>query len=85
MLGVPSMKMRQSLGEIERAFAQEISLERYRRASLQRAAERRMLKRQAERRHKRGSVRFALLVFTLIATAVIVTLVMFRTLYLLLG
>ncbi len=38
-----------------------------------------------DRRHKRGSVRFVLLVLTLIATAVIVTVVMFRTLYLLLG
>ena len=47
--------------------------------------EQRTLKREVERRHKRGSVRFVLLVLTLILTAVIVTIVMFRTLSLLLG
>ncbi|HEV2944440.1 MAG TPA: hypothetical protein VGX26_04950 [Solirubrobacteraceae bacterium] len=77
--------MKQSLGELERAFVKEISLERRRRASLRRTTEQRALKREVERRHKRGSVRFVLLVLTLIATAVIVTVIMFRTLYLLLG
>jgi hypothetical protein len=77
--------MKQSLGELERAFVKEISLERRRRASLQRTTEQRALKREVDRRHKRGSVRFVLLVLTLVATAVIVTVVMFRTLYLLLG
>jgi hypothetical protein len=79
------MKMRQSNTDWERAFVKEVSLDRRRRASLQRTAQQRMLKREAERRHKRGSVRFTLLVLTLIMTAAIVTLVMFRTLYLLLG
>ena len=80
-----SMRMRQSLGELERAFAKEISLERRRRDSLQRTTEKRALKREVERRHKRGSIRFVLLVLALVATAVIVTVVMFRVLYLLLG
>ena len=79
------MKMRQSLADWERAFVKEISLDRHRRASLQRTAEQRTRKRQTERRHKRGSLRFALLVLTLVTTAAIVTVVMFRTLYLLLG
>jgi hypothetical protein len=79
------MKMRQSLHELEQAFAREITLDRVRRDSLRRTAEQRTAKREADRRHKRGSVRFVLLVLTLIATAVIVTVVMFRTLYLLLG
>jgi hypothetical protein len=79
------MRMRQSLGELEKAFAKEISLERHRRDSLRRTTEKRALKREVDRRHKRGSVRFVLLVLTLVATAVIVTAVMFRTLYLLLG
>jgi hypothetical protein len=79
------MRMRQSLTEIERAFAREISMDRHRRASLKRTAEQRAMKRAVEKRHKRGSVRFALLVLTLIMTAVIVTIVMFRTLYLLLS
>jgi hypothetical protein len=79
------MKMRQSLADWERAFVKEISLDRVRRDSLLRTAEQRTLKREVDRRHKRGSLRFALLVLTLIMTAVIVTVVMFRTLYLLLG
>jgi hypothetical protein len=79
------MKMRQSLADWERAFVKEISLDRHRRDSLRRTAEQRTLKREVDRRHKRGSMRFFLLVLTLIMTAVIVTVVMFRTLYLLLG
>jgi hypothetical protein len=79
------MKMRQSLAEWERAFVNEITLDRHRRDSLRRTTEQRALKRDLDRRHKRGSVRFALLVLTLMLTAVVVTVVMFRTLYLLLG
>ena len=79
------MKMRQSLADWERAFVREISLDRHRRDSLRRTTEQRAAKRDLDRRHKRGSVRFALLVLTLVMTAVIVTVVMFRTLYLLLG
>jgi hypothetical protein len=79
------MRMRQSLAEIERAFAREITMERHRRASLRRTAEQRTMKREVERRHRRGSVRFVLLVLTLMTTAAVVTVVMFRTLYLLLS
>jgi hypothetical protein len=79
------MKMKQSLAEFEQAMARELSLDRRRRASLRRTAEQRTLKREVERRHRHGSVRFVLLMLTLILTAAIVTVVMFRTLYLLLG
>jgi hypothetical protein len=79
------VKMRQSLAELEQAFVKEITLDRDRRDSLRRTAEQRTLKREVDRRHKRGSVRFVLLVLTLILTAAVVTVVMFRTLYLLLG
>jgi hypothetical protein len=79
------MKMRQSLAEWERAFVKEITLDRRRRDSLRRTTEQRAHKRELERRHKRGNVRFFLLVLTLVMTAVVVTVVMFRTLYLLLG
>lgn len=79
------MKMRQSLAELERAFTKEISLERHRRNSLRRTAEQRTLKREVDRRHKHGTFRFVLLVLTLVLTAVVVTVVMFRSLYLLLG
>ncbi|HEV7163341.1 MAG TPA: hypothetical protein VGN25_08815 [Solirubrobacteraceae bacterium] len=79
------MKMRQSLADFEEALVKEIKLDRHRRDSLRRTAEQRTLKRTIDKRHKRGSLRYVMLVLTLIATAVIVTVVMFRTLYLLLG
>jgi hypothetical protein len=79
------MKMRQSLSEWEQAFDEEISLDRDRRDSLRRTVEHRTHKREVVRRQRRGSVRFFLLVLTLVMTAAIVTVVMFRTLYLLLG
>ncbi len=80
-----AMRMRRSAAEIEQAFAEEISLDRHRRDSLRRTAQQRALKRHVQRRNKRGSIRFALLVLTLMMTAAIVTVAMFRTLYLLLG
>jgi hypothetical protein len=79
------MKMRQSLADWEQAFVKEITLDRHRRDSLRRTTEQRALKRDIDKRHKRGSVRYAMLVLTLILTAAVVTVVMFRTLYLLLG
>ncbi len=82
---IKPVKMRQSLTELERAFAREISMERHRRASLRKTAEQRAIKREVERRHKRGSARFVLLVLALMLTAATVTVVMFRTLYLLLS
>jgi hypothetical protein len=77
--------MRQSFAEWEQAFVKEITLDRHRRDSLRRTTEKRALKRDIEKRKKSGSVRYAMLVLTLILTAVVVTVVMFRTLYLLLG
>jgi len=79
------MRMRQSLADWERAFVEEASMDRDRRDSLRRTAEQRTLRREVDRRHKRGKLRFVLLVLTLILTAATVTVVMFRTLYLLLG
>lgn len=79
-----SLRMRRSPAEIEQAFAAEISRERNLRDSRLRTAERRIRKRERERLHKRSSVRFVLLVLTLIATALVVTVAMFASLYLLL-
>jgi len=79
------MRMAQSLDDIEQAFAREIKLERNRRRSLISSTEHRSFMRDVDRRHKRGSMRFAMLVLTLVLTAVVVTTVMFRTLYVLLG
>jgi Flp pilus assembly protein TadB len=79
------MRMRQSLAELEQAFVEESSLDRVRRESLQRTAQQRSRKRGVARANKRGTVRFILLAITLLLTAALVTVVMFRTLYLLLG
>jgi hypothetical protein len=79
------VKLGQSLSDWEQAFVKEITQDRRRRDSLRRQAEQRTFKREVDKRHKRGYLRFWLLVATLILTAVVVTVVMFRTLYLLLG
>jgi hypothetical protein len=79
------MKMRQSLADWEQAFVKEVTLDRHRRDSLRRTTEQRAFKRDLQKRHKRGSLRFAVLVLVLMLTVVVVTVVMFRTLYLLLG
>ncbi len=76
--------MRQSRNQLERAFAAETVLDRDRRESLRRTAERRAAKRRSERAIRQGKSRFIVLSLTLVATAVIVSLVMFRALYLIL-
>jgi len=80
-----ALRMRQSLAELERAFVEEAWEEQERREQLRRAAAARSRRRRIERQHKRGSWRFAALVFVLIATAVAVTVAMFESLYLILG
>lgn len=79
------MRMRQSIAEIEEAFSEETEDDRERRERLRRHAEQRSRRRHIERTHRNGSVRFALLVLTLIATAVVVTIAMFQTLYYVMG
>ena len=79
------MKMRQSLAQLEQEFRHETQQDRRRREHLRRHAVLRSRKRTVEREKKRSSVRFWLLVLSLIATAVIVTVAMFETLYYLLG
>ena len=77
--------MSQSIAEIEQAFAQEIELDRQRRERLARTATQRSRERHVRRVQKAGSVRFILLTLALIATAVIVTVAMFETLYYVMG
>jgi hypothetical protein len=79
------MRMRQSLAEIEEAFVEEVVEDRERRQRLAQRAEMRSCRRHHEREQKAGSMRFALLVLTLIATAVVVTIAMFQTLYYVMG
>jgi hypothetical protein len=78
-------RMRQSLAEFERAFHEETHEDRIRRESLRRRAVMRSQQRRLEITHKRGTARFVVLVLVLIATAVIVTVAMFQTLYIVMG
>ena len=80
-----ALKMRQSLAQLEQEFRHEMQQDRHRHERLRRAAVVRSRKRRIEREQKKSSVRFWLLVASLIATAVIVTAAMFETLYVLLG
>ncbi len=78
-------KMRQTLDDFERAFVEETHSDRARRESLRRKAVLRSRQRVIERQHKRGTARFIVLVLALIATAVVVTIAMFQTLYVVMG
>jgi hypothetical protein len=80
-----AMRMRQSLAQLEQEFRHEMQLDRSRRENLRKRAVVRSRKRYVEREQKKSSVRFWLLVLSLIATALIVTAAMFETLYRLLG
>jgi membrane glycosyltransferase len=80
-----AMKMRQSLAQLEQQFRHEAQLDRTRRESLRRRTALRSRKRTHEREKKRSSMRYWVLVLSLIATAVIVTIAMFETLYYLLA
>ncbi|HVL31094.1 MAG TPA: hypothetical protein VM299_02575 [Solirubrobacteraceae bacterium] len=78
-------RMRQTLDDFERAFVEETHSDRAHRESLRRKAVLRSRQRSIERQHKRGTARFVLLVLALIATAVVVTIAMFQTLYVVMG
>jgi cell division septal protein FtsQ len=78
-------RMRQSLAQIEDEFREETAADRARREQLYLETQRRATTRHLERRHRRGSVRFLLLVLILLATAVLVTVAMFQALYLVMG
>ena len=79
------MRMRQSLADIEEAFFEEINEDRERRERLRRHAEQRARHRRVARTHRDGTLRFALVMVVLLATAVVVTIAMFRALYLVMG
>jgi hypothetical protein len=87
LVGSPlvAMRMRQSLAQLEQQFRHETELDRTRRETLRRNAAMRSRKRHRAREKRRSSIRFWMLVLSLIATAVIVTVAMFETLYYLLG
>ena len=79
------MRMRQTITDFESAFVEEMAEDRQRREELARQAQLRSQRRRVEKQHKHGTLRFAALVLTLIATAVLVTVAMFETLYRVMG
>ena len=79
------MRMRQSLAQFEAAFREEAAESVVRREKLRRQAAQRSRVRRYERVQKQGKLRFSLLALTIVATAVVVTVVMFETLSLLVG
>ncbi|HLI61403.1 MAG TPA: hypothetical protein VKV21_17230 [Solirubrobacteraceae bacterium] len=80
-----AMKMRQSLAQLEQEFLYETQQDRTRRERLRKQAVRRSRVRAAQRARKRGSMRYWLLVLSMVLTALIVTAGMFASLYLLLS
>jgi hypothetical protein len=79
------MRMTQTLAEIERAFLEQQEVEQVRAEQTVRTAELRQRQRHIDRVHKHGTMRFVVLVMTLILTAVLVTVAMFETLYYVMG
>lgn len=79
------MRMRQELAELETAFVESIHKEREEAERKRAAAAARARRRATERNHKRGTMRFWVLVLTLLTTAVLVTVAMFQALYYVMG
>ena len=72
--------MRQSLAQFEAAFHEQAVEDRLLREEVRHTVTRRARVRRAERVQKHGTLRFLALVTVIVATAVIVTIVMFETL-----
>jgi hypothetical protein len=79
------MSTRDSLAQFERAFVEKTYADRDRRSAVERKVAVRADERRRAKVHRRGSLRFALLILVLVATAVLVTVAMFETLYVVMG
>jgi hypothetical protein len=77
--------MRQSLAELEQAFVEEAQEAQVRAVETVRETQLRARQREIERAHKHGTLRFIGLCVILLGTAVGVTVLMFETLYYVLG
>lgn len=78
-------RMRRSLAEFEAALREETVEERQRAERLRRQAAARSRARRRERVRKQGNWRFFVLIASIIATTVIVTVVMFQVLAAVMG
>ena len=76
-----AVDVREDLAAFEQAFVEETYADRERRDVVERQVAARADQRRRARTHRHGKLRFALLVLMLIATAVLVTVAMFETLY----
>jgi anti-sigma factor RsiW len=77
---VRTERMRRSYAEFEAALAEQTVEERQRAERLRREAAARSRERRRERTRKAGTARFLLPITSIVATAVIVTIVMFQVL-----
>ena len=79
------MRMRQSPAEFEEAFREEAAESIVRRERLRKQSAQRSRVRRVERSRQQGKLRFTLLALSIVITAVVVTIVMFQTLYYVMG
>lgn len=79
------MKMRQSLTQLERAFIEQTEVQEGQAEAVKRDVQLRSRKRELDRTHRAGHVRFWVLVLVLVGTAVLVTVLMFQLLLLVMG
>jgi hypothetical protein len=79
------MRMRQSLGQLERSFEEEVATERVRRRHLQKEAVERTRVRRRAKIENRQQLRFIVLLLSILLTIVVVTVAMFETLSWLMG
>jgi hypothetical protein len=77
--------MRQSLGQLERSFEEEMATERVRRRHLKKEAVERTRVRRRAKIEKRQQLRFIVLLLSILLTVVVVTVAMFETLAWLMG
>jgi anti-sigma-K factor RskA len=80
-----ALRARQSLWQLEEEFRDQMQADQRRSEMLRRTAVQRTRVRRREREKARSSIRFWMLVLSLIVTAIAVTIAMFETLYYLLG
>lgn len=84
-VNLPRMKWRTSVADLERRFHRHAQAQAIESEELLIEVGQRSERRRRERTHKAGWLRFWMLVLILVATAVLVTIVMFQTLYYVMG
>jgi hypothetical protein len=79
------MRMTQTIDDFESALAEQLEHERQVAEHRVRQATVRTRRRHIERQNRNSTMRFAALVLTLLATAILVTIAMFQALYMVMG